>query len=264
MVAGAVLTGRCQATLQNRNQQMKQPDLTSLQIYPLGDAAVVLQFGDTIDTDTHASVRSFASYLEQHPFPGLIEFVPAFTTVTVYYNPWILAETDKYDPYERMRILLLEMLRHLKKEKQFYTSRQVTIPVCYGGGFGPDLDLVASHNQLTPDEVVAIHTSGSYQVYMIGFAPGFPYLGGMDEQIAAPRKDKPRAVIPAGSVGVAGKQTGIYPIETPGGWQLIGRTPLALFNPAHKHPSLLQAGDTVKFVAITPEEFEQRKEQHEH
>jgi inhibitor of KinA len=243
---------------------MKQQDLTSLQMYPLGDAAVVLQFGDTIDADTHTKVRSFAAYLEQHPFPGLIEFVPAFTTVTVYYNPWVLAEKDTLNPYERMQVLLLDMLRHLKKDSPTYTSREVLIPVCYGGDFGPDLEFVASHNQLTPEEVIAIHTSGSYQVYMIGFAPGFPYLGGLDEHIAAPRKETPRAVIPAGSVGIAGKQTGIYPIETPGGWQLIGRTPLALFNPDRKHPSLLQAGDTVKFVAITPDDFAQRKEHNEH
>ncbi|NDK57462.1 5-oxoprolinase subunit PxpB [Pontibacter fetidus] len=243
---------------------MKQQDLASLQMYPLGDAAVVLQFGDTIATETHNLVRSFATYLQLHPFRGLIEFVPAFTTVTVYYNPWILAEQDTLSPYERIQVLMLDMLRHLKKESQVYTSREVNIPVCYGGKFGPDLAYVANHNHLTPEEVIAIHTSGSYQVYMIGFAPGFPYLGGLDERIAAPRKKTPRAVIPAGSVGIAGRQTGIYPIQTPGGWQLIGCTPLALFNPNRKQPSLLQAGDTVKFVAITPDEFKQRKELHVH
>ncbi|MFD2248182.1 5-oxoprolinase subunit PxpB [Pontibacter ruber] len=244
---------------------MKQQDLPSFQMYPLGDAAIVLQFGDTIDLETHTKVRSFAAFLQQHPFPGLIEQVPAFTTVTVYYNPWLLSEKGRLDPYEKVRLLLLEILHHLKKQTQSFTSREITVPVCYGGDFGPDLAFVAEHNQLSPEEVIAIHTGGTYQVYMIGFAPGFPYLGGMDERIAAPRKDTPRAAIPIGSVGIAGKQTGIYPIETPGGWQLIGRTPLSLFNPASEHPSLLQAGDTVKFVAITPEEYEQRKErQHEH
>lgn len=243
------------------NQSMKQQDLHTFQLYPLGDAAVVVQFGDSIDLATHGMVRTFAAYLERHAFTGLIEYVPAYTTVTVYYNPWVVSGKGRQDPYERVRVLLQMILQHLKKDMQVYTSREVTIPVCYGGEFGPDLAFVASHNHLTPEQVIALHTGGSYQVYMIGFAPGFPYMGGLDERIAAPRKETPRAMIPQGSVGIAGKQTGIYPIETPGGWQLIGRTPLSLFNPDRDHPSLLQAGDTVRFVAITPEEYEQRKEQ---
>lgn len=240
---------------------MKKPNLNYLQIYPLGDAAIVVQFGDAIDQATHTVVRNFVNYLARHPFNGLIEYVPAYATVTIYYNPIILSGKERQDPYERILIIIEAMLKRFSNAAQTYTSREVIIPVCYGGDFGPDLEFVAAHNHITPKEVIAIHTSGSYQVYMIGFAPGFPYLGGLDDRIAAPRKETPRAVIPAGSVGIAGKQTGIYSIETPGGWQLIGRTPILLFNPTTEQPSLLQAGDTVKFVPKTLKEFQQRKEQ---
>ncbi|WP_239020956.1 5-oxoprolinase subunit PxpB [Pontibacter arcticus] len=240
---------------------MKDLNLDYLQIYPLGDAAIVVQFGDDINLATYTRVQNFAHYLECHPFTGLIEYVPAYTTVTIYYNPVALSRQGRQDPYAHVLIILQNALLLCSVATQTYTSREVIIPVCYGGDYGPDLAFVARHNQLTPEEVISVHTSGSYQVYMIGFAPGFPYLGGLDEQIATPRKETPRAVIPAGSVGIAGKQTGIYSIETPGGWQLIGRTPLLLFNPSIKQPSLLQAGDRVKFAAITPKEFLQRKEQ---
>jgi inhibitor of KinA len=131
----------------------------------------------------------------------------------------------------------------------------VDIPVCYGGDFGPDLDAVSSHTGLSTEEVVAIHGEPDYLVYMIGFAPGFPYLGGMSERLASPRRESPRAKIPPGSVGIAGSQTGVYPIETPGGWQLIGRTPLRLFRPERDEPSLLRTGDRVRFQAIDRAEY---------
>ena len=123
------------------------------------------------------------------------------------------------------------------------------------GSWGPDVDVVAAHNRLTPEEIIRIHTSVEYLVYMIGFAPGFPYLGGMPERIATPRRESPRVSIPAGSVGIAGQQTGVYPIATPGGWQIIGRTPLRLFQPEQEQPTLLQAGDRVRFRQITEAEY---------
>jgi inhibitor of KinA len=131
----------------------------------------------------------------------------------------------------------------------------VDIPVCYGGDYGPDLDAVSFHTGLSTEEVVAIHGEPDYLVYMIGFAPGFPYLGGMSERLASPRRESPRAKIPPGSVGIAGSQTGVYPIETPGGWQLIGRTPLRLFRPERDEPSLLRTGDRVRFHAIERAEY---------
>jgi inhibitor of KinA len=137
----------------------------------------------------------------------------------------------------------------------------VSIPVCYGGAFGPDLDFVAGHNKLSVQEVIDIHTSRPYQVYMLGFTPGFPYLGGMSERIAAPRLAQPRVAIPAGSVGIAGSQTGIYPIESPGGWQLIGRTPLRLFDPGSATPFLFAAGNYLRFTAIDADAFLEIRQQ---
>jgi inhibitor of KinA len=240
---------------------MKQKDMRLLQLYPLGDTAITVQFGDCIDEATHAKVRTFCSYLERHPFPGFVEQVPAFTTVTVYYDPWVISEKGLYNPYTRITEQLQQMLKLAKDSLKTAKPRVVEIPVWYDGPYGSDLEYVARHTKLTPQEVIASHTRGKYTVYMIGFAPGFPYLGGMSKKLTTPRKHNPRPSIPAGTVGIAGNQTGIYPIETPGGWQLIGRTPLQLFNPDHNPPSLLQAGDQVRFVSITEQEYWQRKEQ---
>ncbi len=156
-----------------------------------------------------------------------------------------------------------QLSKHLKdlKTDKMDPPRVVSIPVCYGGDFGPDLEYVAHHNNISPQEVIEIHSGNEYSVYMIGFSPGFPYLGGMSEKISAPRRSSPRLIIPAGSVGIAGKQTGIYPIETPGGWQIIGRTPIKLFRPDEESPSLLQAGDKIKFTPISYPEFMKWEEQ---
>ncbi|WP_040208844.1 5-oxoprolinase subunit PxpB [Neobacillus jeddahensis] len=218
---------------------------------PLGDSAIMIRFDDNITFETHQKVMILAARLQERPFPGMIEFVPAFTTVTIYYNPIHLTYQEAYAALEPM-VAELEV----SSER---TSRIVEIPVCYGGKFGPDLDFVATHNRLTTDEVIQIHSEAEYLVYMIGFAPGFPYLGGMSERIKAPRRSSPQLTIPMGSVGIAAQQTGVYPIETPGGWQLIGRTPEALFRPHESPPSLLHAGDRVRFRPISPEEYHQWK-----
>lgn len=238
---------------------MNQRELLSVKWYPLGDAAIVVQFGDRISEDIHAKIRAFARVLENGPFPGMIEYVPAFTTVTIYYDPWIVSEKGKLAPYPTVAHCIQELVDRMEVHA-VPNPRIMEIPVCYGGEYGPDLEWVAGHNQMTPEEVIAIHSRSAYLVYLIGFAPGFPYLGGMDERIAAPRRETPRQVIPAGSVGIAGTQTGIYPIETPGGWQLIGRTSLSLFNPCRQPASLLQMGDLVRFVPITPQSFRAGKE----
>lgn len=187
----------------------------------------------------------------------MIEYIPAFTTITIFYDPFKIIKAFKSNqlPYT----YVCQQINFLFEQFNFDKSTQqrlVEIPVCYGGELGPDLDIVASVNQLTPEEVIQIHTSGDYIVYMIGFAPGFPYIGGMSEKIATPRKESPRLKIPERSVGIAGMQTGIYPIETPGGWQLIGRTPIRLFTPEANPPSLLRAGDKIKFTAISFEEYQ--------
>lgn len=217
------------------------------QFTPLGDRAVVARFGDAIDLETHQKVTSLAAHLDSRPFPGMIEAVPAFTTVTAYYDPLQLYYEEAVEHLETV----VQQMSVVTPEE----SQVVEIPVRYGGEYGPDLSFVAEHNGLSPEEVIEIHSSADYLVYMIGFAPGFPYLGGMPERIAAPRRDTPRPAIPAGSVGIAGAQTGVYPMETPGGWQIIGRTPLRLFTPDRTPPSLLKAGDRVRFVPLTSEEF---------
>lgn len=246
------------------NLEKELSKIPAVQLYPLGDAAVVVEFGNEISEQTHKQVRAFSAYLQQHPFLGLIEFVPAYTTVTVYYNPWVISEKGNLNPYTKVTGFLQRMLPFVTDEAGNVAPRVMEIPVVYGGEHGPDLEFVAKINELSPEEVIALHTQQEYLVYMIGFAPGFPYLGGMNKRIAAPRKDTPRLQIPAGSVGIAGEQTGVYPIQTPGGWQLIGRTPVPLFTPQGTSPSLLQAGDLVRFKAITEEAYKERKEeQHE-
>lgn len=219
----------------------------------LSDRALTVHLGDQIDTPTFQAVRSFSRQLDAQPPVGMIEFVPAFTTVALYYDPQRTSEAAVTS-----HISNLVATTDATIDPQ---PRVVEIPVCYGGEFGSDLEFVAKHAMLTPQEVIEIHAAADYLVHMIGFAPGFPYLGGMSSKIAAPRRSSPRLKIPAGSVGIAGDQTGIYPLETPGGWQLIGRTPAALFRPEQEPPTLLQAGDIVRFRSITPEQFREFREQ---
>lgn len=250
----------------NQREERMEPE-----IYPLGDAAVSVQLGSGIDPKTHRQVQALAAYLERHPFPGLIEIVPAFVTVTVFYDPLKLRDPATGEscrardgsgfrsPYEMIRGIVKRAAANLDNTFES-ASNIVHIPVCYGGELGPDLNSVAEYHGLTPEEVIEIHSSQDYLVYMIGFAPGFPYLGGLSERIATPRRSTPRLQIEAGTVGIGGNQTGIYPISTPGGWQLIGRTPLPLFRPDESSPSLLKAGDIVRFQPIGLKQFEEWRE----
>ncbi|MBZ5200687.1 5-oxoprolinase subunit PxpB [Planomicrobium chinense] len=220
---------------------------------PLGEGAIVIEAGTEINENTQKKIRTIAALLEAEPPAWMVEFIPAFTTVAVFYNPaTVLYETAKSD---------LEALLPHVEEAAASPSRTIEIPVCYGGEFGPDLEFVAQHNGLTPEQVIDIHTSGTYSVSMIGFAPGFPFISGMSEKIAAPRRETPRLRIPERTVGIAGKQTGVYPIETPGGWQLIGRTPIRLFRPEQEIPSLLRAGDKIVFRRISEKEYDAWKEE---
>ncbi|EWG10191.1 5-oxoprolinase subunit PxpB [Cytobacillus firmus] len=224
-------------------------------VHPLGDNAVLIELGNEISEGAHQKVQTLTAFLEKHPPDWMIEYIPAYTTVTIFYNPFEIYQlSDGELPFDFICSLIKPLMEELGENKAM-EARIVEIPVCYGGEFGPDLDYVAEHNGLTSDEVIDIHSSGSYLVYMIGFAPGFPFIGGMSEQIAAPRRDTPRLKIPERTVGIAGMQTGIYPIETPGGWQLIGRTPVKLFRPMDESPTLLTAGDKIKFKPISLEEY---------
>lgn len=214
---------------------------------PLGEAAVIIQCGDQLSDAVQHRVMSVCALLEKSTLPAMIEWVPSYTSVTLFYDPFISS-------YPQLCKILLQQLNQMKGSVQ-NKFRTVTIPVCYGGEWGPDLDYVASEHGLTAEDVIAIHTSGDYLVHMIGFAPGFPYLGGLSAQIATPRRATPRLRVEAGTVGIGGKQTGIYPVDTPGGWQCIGRTPLRLFRPEENVPSLLAAGDRVRFKQITMQDY---------
>jgi inhibitor of KinA len=220
----------------------------SASVTPLGDSALLVRFGDAIDPAVHRQVRALAAQLDQHPLIGMVEYIPAFASVAILYDP-------SSQSFQDMASAVNEILSALSELTE-PESRVVEIPTCYGGKFGPDLDFVAEHNGLTCEEVVHLHSSAEYTTYMIGFAPGFPYLGGMPPQIAVPRRSSPRLRVPAGSVGIAGGQTGVYPLETPGGWQLIGRTPRALFRAENDPPILLRCGDLVRFRPMTRSEYE--------
>ncbi|WDL99644.1 5-oxoprolinase subunit PxpB [Alicyclobacillus sp. ALC3] len=212
-----------------------------------GDEAILVRFGRGIDLQVHRQIRQFCTELAQCAIPGVIECVPAYDCASVVFNPDVV----------RAAVLVskLETIVRAAAGNIVTPARVVEIPVCYGGNKGPDLAYVANRTGMTEADVIAIHSAPDYTVYMIGFAPGFPYLGGMDTSIAVPRKATPRPTIPAGSVGIAGAQTGVYPLETPGGWQLIGRTPLRLFDPVSNPPTLLRAGDVVRFRAISEDEY---------
>ncbi|MRG86302.1 5-oxoprolinase subunit PxpB [Salinibacillus xinjiangensis] len=234
------------------------------ELHPLGDHAVIIELGTEINLDTHQKVKIVTALLDEHPEEWMVEYVPAFTTVTVFYDPIKvlnhLNDSSGRLPYDLVCQQLKVKLTNVTTGNDT-ESRIVEIPVLYGGDVGPDLHTVAEKNHLTPQEVIDIHSGGDYLVYMIGFAPGFPYIGGMSNEIATPRRKTPRLNIPAGTVGIAGQQTGVYPIETPGGWQLIGKTPIKLFRPNHDQPSLLQAGDQIRFKPITQQEFNDWEEE---
>lgn len=220
---------------------------------PLGDEAIVIEVGNEISKEATNLVRSITKRIEDTLMDTIIEVIPAFTTVTVFY---VVTEEFQYKDIKNIIEKTLVEMKDFNSNKQ----RTIEIPVCYGGEHGPDLEFVAKHNELSVEEVIAIHSSGTYEVNMIGFAPGFPFIDGMSEKIAAPRRTTPRLRIPERSVGIAGMQTGVYPIETPGGWQLIGRTPLNLFLPDEDIPSLLQAGDRIIFKPISEEEYAEMEE----
>lgn len=220
---------------------------------PLGDCAVRVSFAEEPGPRVTAEIVRFCRALEADPPPGVSEWVPAYTTVAVYYRP----KQTGYDALCRA-LARLPQSRDAEEVKEFEEDgpRLVEIPVCYGGAFGPDLDNVAALHGLTPAEVIRRHSSPRYRVQFLGFLPGFAYLSGLPPSLVTPRLDTPRLTVPAGAVGIGGAQTGVYPLESPGGWRIIGRTPSLLFDPAREPPALLRAGDRVRFVPIAAAEFE--------
>jgi inhibitor of KinA len=207
-------------------------------IYPISDSALTIDFGNEISEELNDIVMSLFEAINVHNFEGFVEAIPAYSTLSVFYK---VSKSTNF----RSVSIFLESLVQTADYQQVTNRNLIHIPVIYDG---EDLEFVAKFHQLSVEEVIQIHTSATYRIYMMGFLPGFAYMGGTDERIATPRRDSPRLKVPAGSVGIGGKQTGIYPLESPGGWQLIGRTNLKLFDPCAMLPTLLQAGDLVKFI----------------
>jgi len=212
-----------------------------------GDRGLLVEFGASIDPEINQKVRQIFLSLEKMPIEGVTEVIPTYRSILIFYDPF------QSDP-ERLKKQILDRENKLDKW-EIPPPETIEIQVAYGDDFGPDLEFVAQHNNLTPEEVIQIHTSGTYLIYMLGFTPGFPFLGGLSEKIFTPRLEKPRQLVPAGSVGIANNQTGIYPIDSPGGWQLIGKTPIKLYDPTGSPPILLRAGNYLKFKKIPRKEF---------
>lgn len=215
-----------------------------------GDSAVVIEFGDSIDMKINARVQQLRRYIENSHLCGIVELVPTYRSLAIYFDPLTVGDIGLF--FEKLKSMAQSTKGEISKG-----GLVIVIPVCYGGEFGPDMENVASHTGLSEEEIIKRHTAVDYYCYMLGFTPGFSYLGGMDESLATPRLKEPRKVIPAGSVGIAGKQTGIYPIDSPGGWQLIGRTPLRLFDPQGEQPFLIDAGMWVRFKSIDREKYDE-------
>lgn len=219
---------------------------------PAGDQALVMEFGNSISEEINSKIRSMVAAIESKGVKGVVELVPTYRSLMIHYNPLQVDYSE-----------LVERLKTLEKELgniELPAPQVIEIPTLYGGKYGPDIENVAKHNQLTVEEVIKIHTSREYLIYMLGFTPGFPYLGGMDERIATPRLQTPRTKITGGSVGIAGGQTGIYPIDSPGGWQLIGRTPVPLYDPQRENPILLKSGNYIIFRSIGEKEYQEIEE----
>lgn len=216
-------------------------------VLPLGDTGLSIEFGECIDPALHDRVLAFAETVQAGQFPGVTEVVPTYRAVAVYFDP---LHTEGPQLASQ-----LELLASRVPAQPTHAGTLFTVPVVYGGEWGPDLQTVAQLAGLSAEAVVRLHTGTIYRVFMLGFSPGFPYLGPVPPALAVPRLAEPRATVPAGSVGLAGAQTGIYPSDSPGGWRLIGRTPVRIVEWARPEPFLIRPGDRVRFVAITPEEF---------
>lgn len=212
-----------------------------------GDSALNLEFANVISAETSAQIRMAADNLAADPIEGITELVPTFCSLMVYYNPLTIT-------FDELATKLRGKLRDVG-EVDLSVRKIVPIPVCYGGEYGPDLATVAAQANMTEQEVIDLHSNHDYLIDMLGFLPGFAYLGGLDDRLHTPRLNIPRTRIEPGSVGIGGAQTGIYPLASPGGWQIIGRTPLKPYDPDRKDPILYAAGEYLRFVPIEPDEY---------
>jgi KipI family sensor histidine kinase inhibitor len=215
----------------------------------MGDRSLLVELGDEISPSVNQRVQELFTALDLHPLDGVRELVPSYRSLLVVYDPLNISLADLKrtigNAYQKLN------------QSELPEPRTIDIPIVYGGEQGPDLESVAQYHHITTQAVIDYHTRPTYRVYMIGFTPGYPYLGQVPEAIATPRRKTPRILVPKGSVGIAKQQTGIYPVDSPGGWQIIGWTPVNLFDPQAQPPSLLMMGDRVRFQAISAQEASQ-------
>ena len=224
-------------------------------IFSLGDSALTIDFGNVIDKDINNYVLDLFHHLKRKNIPGVIDLVPAYSSLSIHYHvPLIRQSVIAKTAFEFLKQTIEKELEQdlLQQKRQ---QRKIGIPVCYSGSFAPDIEAIAIEKNISVEKLIQLHKDQLYSIYMIGFLPGFPYMGEVNDAIAVPRKTEPGINVPAGSVGIAGKQTGIYPIDSPGGWQIIGRTPLKIFDKEKSDPVLLQPGDEIQFYSITEDEF---------
>lgn len=240
---------------------MDSRDGSRWRIAAAGDRCLMIEVGRHVDPQINRTVHAVAESLLEQAIPGVTDVVPAFTTVAVHYRPEAIEPDAAQQATPHLRLVsAIEAVLARGVTATRTAQRTVEIPVCYGGEFGPDLEEVASSCGLTAQQVIELHGASDHMVYMLGFAPGFPYMGGLDPRLAMPRRKTPRVRIPAGTVAIAREQSAVYTLETPGGWNLIGRTPIELFTPRANPPALLQPGDRVRFVPISREQFDGLRE----
>ena len=226
--------------------------MSEISILTAGDSSLLIQFGNEISPEINQRIKATVQLMREQHIEGVLDVIPAFCSLLINYDPRVISYSEIT---KRMRKLLkVEMKAEDEKKKVF------EIPVCYGGKYGPDLAYIAEHAGMTEEEVIALHSSKDYRIYMLGFLPGFCYLGGLDERLHTPRLATPRIKIDAGSVGIGGSQTGIYPMDSPGGWQLMGMTPVKTYDPEREVPILVEAGDYIRFVPVDEEEYLRIKE----
>ncbi|MCC8140721.1 MAG: 5-oxoprolinase subunit PxpB [Lachnospiraceae bacterium] len=225
--------------------------MQNIKIVAAGDSSILIEFGSEINPEINRKITSTVQLIRAQQIEGIVDMIPAFCSLLINYDPRIIT-------YDRIQSRMAELVK-MDVKASAQKKKVFEIPVCYGGDFGPDIENIAANAGLSVEEVIKIHSSCDYLIYMLGFLPGFCYLGGLDERIHTPRLANPRVKIPAGSVGIGGSQTGIYPLDSPGGWQLMGLTPVKTYDPDRETPILLEAGDYIRFVPIDREEFDRIK-----
>ncbi len=221
--------------------------MQKIKIVPEGDSSILVVFDQTICPEVNQKIAAAAKLIKAQQISGIIDMIPTYCSLLINYNPLVIS-------YESLRDRVDSIVR-MESRTEGGRKKVWKIPVVYGGAYGPDLETIAEHAGLSQEEVINIHTSQDYLIYMLGFLPGFTYLGGLDKRIHTPRLAAPRVRIPAGSVGIGGSQTGIYPMDSPGGWQLMGMTPVKTYDAAREVPILVEAGDYIRFVPVSEEEY---------